>query len=467
MYNANMVISKKGLPNFLLSVGEKIKPFFYGKCYIAIVALITAFFYCTNMPLLGLSVFSFFATIHLLFFRDLSCFIPLPIFAVLLLKDFTVFDSFAPFIVLFIPFVALVSHFILYPIKKVFVGKALIPFLCITVALLLGGIFSPYRDNYAYGLVTVLTVGPVLWFAYFLFTQYFSPPKDVDIKENVCYMFLFLGVTLMFEMLEPNVLEKFHFGWGSTNACASLLLLSIPAGWFLVFYRKRIYITLPLLLVQYVGIVLSKSDACLGISFAMTPVIFFTVLMLGKPSKQKTLLLNVILLTLGACLVVFFVALLFSLELRDFTQELLLKALNENGRSGFYKLAMSLFADHPLFGIGQGFIDTSFELRLSGVVTFNFHSTLFHVLATMGIVGIIAYTYYFYQRTRIFLSNRSSFNMLCFYSFIMLESYGMVDACEFNVVPIMMALTLLIVAVEMTAHIDLNRLPLQNIDRID
>ncbi|MBQ3116353.1 MAG: O-antigen ligase family protein [Clostridia bacterium] len=447
---------------FFNNIGQKLKPFFYGKYYPAVVALVTAMLYHANLSLLGLGFFAFFATVQLLFFRDLTAFIPLPIFAVLVLPDFSVFNSFATFIVLSVPFIALVLHFIIYPIKKVFIGKVFFSLVAVSVALLLGGICSPHNVKYAYGLVTALTVGALMLFAYFLFTNYYCPPDDFDAGEYFCFMLLCLGGTLFFESLIPAVREANTFGWGSTNTSASLLLLSIPAGWYLVLYKKDVLLNLPLLVIQYVALVFAKSDACLGIVFVMTPVFLLVALIIGKVPKTKRFVLFTLLSLFAIALIVCGGILGYSEQARIWTADRLSLMLDDNGRSKFYKKAVEEFLHYPLFGVGQGYMNDEFRLTLTGVITFNFHSTFFHVLATMGTVGVLAYAYYYFSRIRAFTAENTAFSRFSFLAFIMLQAYGAVDTSEFNVVPIMMTLTLFMVVVEMTAKTKKPILPLWN-----
>lgn len=447
---------------FFQCVGQKLKPFFYGKYYPAVVALVTAILYYANLPLLGLGFFAFFATVQLVFFRDLTAFMPLPIFAVLVLRDFTVFNSIAPFIVLLFPFLALVAHFIIYPIKKVYLGKVFFSFIAITIALLLGGICSPHNQRYVNGLVTSLTVGPLLMFAYFLFANYFCPPDDFDAGEYFCFMLLCLGVTLFFETFVPTVREVTSFGWGSTNTSATLLLLSIPAGWYLVLYKKNFILNFPLLLLQYVALVLANSDACIGIAFVITPIFLLVALTICKVPKNKKLILYTLITLVAIALIVCGCMLAFLDEVRTLIIERLSLMLDDGGRSKMYKTAVEEFLHYPLFGVGQGYTNDEFRLTLTGVVTFNFHSTFFHVLATMGSVGLIAYTYYYISRIKVFTACNTPFGKFAFIMFVMLQSYGAVDTSEFNVVPIMMTLTLFMVVVEMTAKKQKTILPLRN-----
>ena len=155
-------------PTRLFKAGEQLKSLFYSKFYLAYLALFTVLFYCTNTPVLGLSFFALLACVTLLLYRDLTPFMPLHLFVVLIFRDFSAFDNLWVFLI-FVPVaICLIAHFFIYPIKKVFIGKLFFPIIFVSIALLLGGLFSPYYKDFARGLITTLTVGPLILFAYFL-----------------------------------------------------------------------------------------------------------------------------------------------------------------------------------------------------------------------------------------------------------------------------------------------------------
>jgi hypothetical protein len=86
-------------------------------------------------------------------------------------------------------------------------------------------------------------------------------------------------------------------------------------------------------------------------------------------------------------------------------------------------------------------------------------------MATMGVVGIIAYTYYFVNRYRILMHKFCAFNFFAFLSFTMMEIYGFIDTSEFNIMPLMVIVTILLIAVEKSNDKKKNLLPLNILEK--
>ena len=82
---------------------------------------------------------------------------------------------------------------------------------------------------------------------------------------------------------------------------------------------------------------------------------------------------------------------------------LLDRGFGTSGRDVLYKEAIELFKAHPLFGVGRGYLGPNYKLNSVGV--YWFHSTVLQVAATMGIVGLAAYAYYYYVRFAILFKN--------------------------------------------------------------
>ena len=81
---------------------------------------------------------------------------------------------------------------------------------------------------------------------------------------------------------------------------------------------------------------------------------------------------------------------------------------------------------------------------------YNFHSVFFHVLATMGIMGIVAYIFYYIARFKILMETNTCFSLFITITFIMFECYAFIDTAEFNAIPLMSTLTVMITIVELT-----------------
>ena len=91
-----------------------------------------------------------------------------------------------------------------------------------------------------------------------------------------------------------------------------------------------------------------------------------------------------------------------------------------------------------------------FLIKSVALSSTSFHSTFFHVIATMGLVGLGAYVFYYVQRFKILMKNYNVFTVCMCVAFIIFECYAMVDACEFNAIPLMSAVTMIITIVELT-----------------
>ena len=202
--------------------------------------------------------------------------------------------------------------------------------------------------------------------------------------------------------------------------------------------------------------ILSESDGSSGIVvFSLPFLVVCTFLNMKKQHKQEFALC-----VFSAVYILCVAGLIFSLT-TDLDEIITIvgQKTNENGRSKLYKKAMELFAANPLLGIGIGFVDQSIYQPTADI--FNFHSTFFHVAATMGIFGLIAYTFYFVFRFRIILDGASPFNMFVFFSFVLFEAYGLIDVCEFNVIPLMSYITVLMAITELeNVKAEDKRLPL-------
>jgi hypothetical protein len=79
----------------------------------------------------------------------------------------------------------------------------------------------------------------------------------------------------------------------------------------------------------------------------------------------------------------------------------------------------------------------------------------------MGCAGIIAYTIYYIAQFKILFNKNSMFNAFAFISVLMLESYGLIDICRFNVIPLVSYITIITLVVELEKYkAEDSRLPL-------
>ncbi len=439
--------------NVSIVTQSKLNNFFYGDYYLAYISLLTAFFYCANLSVLGLAFFVILGCFILILFRDLTPLIPLPLFVVLAIRDLSIFNDARVFLI-FIPAIfCFITHFALYPVKKIFFGKLFLPLIAVCVALFLGGLFSD-EGNFQQGLPTVIMIGPIVFIAYFLFSQYIQPRDNFNVCKFMFATLVFLGVASSIELFAHRMFFSppanfMSLGWGNVNTVSSIMLLAIPSCIYMMLYGKSPVLYVVILVLLYGTVILTHSEAVMGLSVAFAPIIAVAVITNGKlKSRKLSIFKNVIFVLVGLITIAFVIITVLG-YFDDLVNILFLEMSDDSQRTDLYILAFEVFKNNPLFGVGQGFIPIeNTAVNISGLITFNFHSTFIHVLATMGIFGTLVYGYYFFARYRIITKNNTPENLFAFFTFTMFEIYAAVDTGEFSLIPLMLAVTSLLAVIE-------------------
>lgn len=453
---------------------NSLSEFFYSKYYPVYLALFTVFFYTAKIPMAGLVFYALLSAITLISFRDLTPFMPLPMMIMMSFSDIEFLSSPISLILLGLIATCMISHFFIYPIKKFIFGKLFVPICIVSVALLCGGLFSPYINEYSRGISSALSVGPGVLFVYVYFSNYSCPPKNINPKERILYLLCAIGLMLSLEMIvhelytHMGILEKYNMGYGNINIFAVALLMTIPPCWYFI-CKKKTFIPYAILLVLiYLGIFLSHSDGVLAISVCFIPVLAILGYQRTDDYHRKIF----IRLALIICFAV--IAVVFVYSLNHDIVALIIKIFNkvktDNMRTALYMRALNLFSKNPVFGVSLGYFDGSLINPAEGetyiVYLMSFHSTFFHLLATTGIVGLLSYVIYYIARYKIILNNNSTFNLTVFLSFTLYQIYGMISHEEFQMLPILLYATLLLLTTEKHNKEKDNDLPLPLTNKI-
>lgn len=443
---------------------SKFESFFYGEFFPAIVALIAIFFYLIDCEMVGLTIFLVFAISIFLLYQDLCPIIPLLMTVLMMFNDFDMFSNPTTYIPLGITFVAFVLHFVIYP-PKLQKGLLFLPIILLSIVLFLSGIFSPYLTNYVNGIAFRIAAGPVILLVYFLFTVYVKPKENFDLKRYICYLLTLVGLTCFIQLTINRLGLNLHcfrdngtVGWNNLNGVASLLLVTIPACFYLLIKTRQVAFCLISIAFMYAGLILTKSDGCICVGFLFLPILCFYAYKFSNKQFKSTII-NIC-LSISALIILALTIYLSQEGLYKVLDQLICSITSSHGRNELYQQALDMFEKYPIFGIGFGFTPENTTLETNMVVAYNYHSTLFHVLATMGVVGIIAYTYYFVNRYRILMHKFRAFNFFAFLAFTMMEIYGFIDTSEFNIMPLMVIVTILLIAVEKSNDKKENLLPL-------
>jgi O-antigen ligase len=115
------------------------------------------------------------------------------------------------------------------------------------------------------------------------------------------------------------------------------------------------------------------------------------------------------------------------------TLEFIITASNDNGRINIYLLSLELFSKFPIFGVGLGH-SVAFLNAFDPIYNGFFHSTFFHSIASMGIIGLLAYVLLYLSRIKLLAKNNTSFGLFAMISFFTFAIYAMVENSEVNII---------------------------------
>lgn len=430
----------------------QITRFLYSAYYPIAASLWALACFVLNIQTAGLLVMIAAAGLVLVLIKDMSPIIPLFTGCILAIRDFSLLTS-APYIVAYCLLGAcFICHFIRFPFKYFYLGKLFFPLCLVSAALFLGGVLSSQGLNYyKNGLVSAFATGPLILVIYLLFLNGINAPENTDVKAYVSYAVIATTVCACIEVFFCYLSQPPHdfkwvrnIGWGNFNTVGALTLMSIPLCCYFMVKTGKFTALFSVIIFMIATDILCTSDGGTGISLFSLPFLAVFVFCNLKTKHRKSFILFLAISAIVVC--VFVLLLLFKFDIDEIIS-FITDRTNENGRHVLYEKAINIFKDNPILGIGQGFSD---EQVYEPNSTYNFHSTVFHILATMGIFGIIAYLVYYFFRFKILLGGRSPFNAFAYLSFIMFEAYGLIDVCEFNVVPLMSFMTLIILTAEIS-----------------
>ena len=263
----------------------------------------------------------------------------------------------------------------------------------------------------------------------------------------------YIGVIIALELIvvmaksdvEPARWAKvvWHVGWGNRNNISTYLLFTAPMCLYLSTKYRYGVVYLLLSALQYACLVLTFSRG--GILFGFIALVFGVVFVILKAKNRKNQLIF-----LGSVLGVMLIGYLIMMDdVNDAIKSLLSRGTGLSGRDDLYAEAWELFKQHPFQGNGLGF-EGHYGNFGDAVRMYWFHSTLFQVLACMGIIGILAYGYSYVIKVIALCKNlRNTFNLFVIVVFIGYEGYSMMDTGTFIPGAYLLVVLILMCLVEM------------------
>lgn len=352
---------------------------------------------------------------------------------------FTPFVFAHPFYVINMPYslflgigcliVGLVLHQIIYKVPfykgRNFIGIAVLGF-----AMALGGIFNHQEYSFIqFG--ACLAIGVAITYLYFSLSKNTFDFTKVAHIINALGVFLVLQVITYYYISEDTMdalfTKSLDVGWGISNNVALMLLLTMPFTMYLAITNKHIkqFAFYFIFTLEFLAILFSYSrgaiaSIALGL-LAMVPACFFI-------TKHK-ISYAVSVVVLVALMIVAFRVL--SVRYHEYYERFLdyvsrINMGSYNGRRPIYDEILVAFKEHPIFG--SGMFSPFYNILEEGVGEYQWgHSTLLHTVLTMGLSGVAALLYHFYEKYFYLVKKINKEKFLVLVAFITSGLYGMID----------------------------------------
>lgn len=431
----------KKLKNGYSKCEQFIKKFIYTDFYLLLVSVITVIGWATKCAPFGISVLAVIACLALLAADDI---LPLTIniFGAMLVIYTSKIEE---LLVVWPVMLLLAPCAIVFIVKncrhRFHTGKMFYPQLAVALALLLGGAGVISGADYSRALPTALILGLGVLAIYVLYNHFLKRDGSRDIPAYFSRVMMYLGIIISLELLITIIrsgvpLSQWHttywdVGWGNRNNISTYLILTAGLTLYLSAVQRHGWIYLLVGLVQYLCILFSFSRG--GIIFGAISGIIALVLSVVKSENRKQQLISIGII-LGLALVLY---LIFMDKINAIIGSLLERGMGTSGRTELYIEAWECFKRFPFLGAGLGYQGNNFDITVMNM--YWFHSTLFQVIGSLGIVGLAAYIWYYAVRAKLLFKNiKNTFNLFILAIWIGFEGYCMIDAGTFIPYPNMM-----------------------------
>ncbi len=443
-FNYNKLLSNK--------IPDKVKRFLYSDWYLLILTVLCFSSWVANLPWLGFATITVFGTVILIILDDLTPVIPLAMFAPFVIPSSENIQGYLSLIYIFIPLIIAAIFHVVYYRKKFHLGKMFYPQLSISVAMIVAGCTSIALDRYVGALGYTFMLGPMILIAYFLFYNYSMPNKFIKGTDYVAKMLMYMGILMVAQIIvfyvrvnvPPANWGKINvdLGWCISNNAATLLLLCAPMCFYLGAKSKFILLYALIGVVEYIGVFLTFSRG--GILFAVITGVVVVIYTLVKAEYKKNTYIAFG-ITVAAILIFYFS--IFN-QANDAIRSLLAQGVGGSGRKELYIEALQSFMKHPIFGVGMGFNGKYYPITT--INFYWFHSTLFQIVGSTGLIGICAFLFLYIRRYKIIFKNvrRNKWNGFMLLTFLGFELYSMIDTGTFIPMPFMLLMMLLTMVAE-------------------
>lgn len=289
-----------------------------------------------------------------------------------------------------------------------------------------------------------------------IFLLYFFFSATVDWKradpKYFAWTGLFVSAVVVLELIYayhtqgfgPNhsINHSVYVGWGISNNMGCMIMLGIPFCFYLSTAYKRSAPFMWIALILLFGTIFTGSRAASLIALGIFPISYAYAF---KKCRDKAAFLR-------SSLLLLIIVVIFAIVYRELIANLLQSIPNiytvtddgvvygDAGRFPIYLDGLRAFFNAPIFG--QTFYPQGYDIgHFSTVEAFNsffpprWHNTVIQILASCGVVGMVAYSVHRIQTIKLFAERRNPFNTFTAIVLIALLANSLLDCHLFNVGP--------------------------------
>ncbi|MCL2375573.1 MAG: O-antigen ligase family protein, partial [Firmicutes bacterium] len=325
-----------------------------------------------------------------------------------------------------------------FPATKKF--PLLVGLLLLSLSYFLGGLF--FSEGYFNrDIIYAAIYSTAILLAYFVFTT--STKWDKKSFDFVCNCFTAMLASMVIQMAllyitTPDIwyhiaaggghcLKRLIFlGWAASNSTATMLSIVMPFALYQMVTKKQPIVYFIIAFLAMIAIVYTFSRNAIMFTAPVFMGVSIFALFKAKGRKILWFAYGGVLIIIGILVGVFFEEI--SLSLSHFIGA----GIDDTGRWNLFRRALYDFRLAPVFGTGFGFLTG--ESTRTGLSLY--HNHLLQLLASMGIVGLLAYAFHRYQTIKLFFKKRDTINVFIFICIGLLMAMSLLDIVFFNPMPL-------------------------------
>ncbi|MBQ3235694.1 MAG: O-antigen ligase family protein [Clostridia bacterium] len=446
-----------------------INAFIYSKAFVVLIAILTVLSNAYAMDTYFFCAITAFAIYIAIFGKDFSPYLPMLCFCYIASSvannpgvnpDSILFPQNSGYLLFYLAGGIIVSMILRFSLDKE-VGfynmvrqkrTLTVSILILGLAYFLSGILSKGYMGFALKNLAIAALQfAVIIIPYFILS-FTVKWKEIK-KDYLIFTGLLFGLAVSVELIYVYIINNvmassiqhwkgfIYTGWGISNNMGAIVAMTIPFAFYYACKSKNCTSIIWLLIVDFMCLMTVFSCSRTSILVGVIFVAICTVITLIK-AKPATKLLTVLNTLFLALLIWYFCAVYTHTLYVSFVS-----GLASTPRVQLYTLGFKTFLDYPVFGNGfyslsmQGPLDFNYEwsqeISFTSFFPARWHNTIIQLLATGGIVALLAYGYHRVKTIILLFKKRSIETTFTFISIFVLLVASLLDCHFFNLGPVL------------------------------